>query len=83
MHMDDATFEPVRDWSAYPPVNVAITADTSQGWLKRISPIVVTHRRRIFWSVLAALVAMIAQILVPRVIGLAIDGALIDKSRNL
>ncbi len=83
MHMDNAAFEPVRDWSPYPPVDVTIRADVSQGWLRRISPIVVTHRRRIFWSVLAAVVAMVAQILVPRVIGLAIDGALIDQRRSL
>ena len=83
MHMDNASFEPVRDWSPYPPVDVTIRADVSQGWLKRISPIVVTHRRRIFWSVLAAVVAMVAQILVPRVIGLAIDGALIDQRQSL
>ncbi|HJM22112.1 MAG TPA: ABC transporter ATP-binding protein [Acidimicrobiales bacterium] len=83
MHLDDATFEPVREWSDYPPVAATIRAGGPQGWLRRISPIVMTHRWRISWSVLAALVAMVAQILVPRVIGLAIDGALIDQSGSL
>ena len=83
MHLDDATFEPVREWSDYPPVAATIRTRGPQGWLRRISPIVMTHRWRISWSVLAALVAMVAQILVPRVIGLAIDGALIDQSGSL
>ena len=83
MHMDDATFEPVRDWSTYPPVAASIGGDASLGWLRRIGPIVMTHRWRILWSVLAALAAMAAQILVPRVIGLAIDGALINQTTSL
>ena len=83
MHMDDATFEPVRDWSTYPPVAASIGGDASLGWLRRIGPIVMTHRWRILWSVLAALAAMAAQILVPRVIGLAIDGALINQTTRL
>jgi len=83
MPRDNATFEPVRDWSTYPRVEETIRSDTSVGWLKRISPIVLTHRWRILWSVVAALVAMVAQILVPRVIGLAIDRSLINRTNGL
>ncbi len=83
MPRDNATFEPVRDWSTYPPVEEPIRSDGSLGWLKRISPVVLTHRWRILWSVVAALVAMVAQILVPRVIGLAIDRSLINRTSGL
>ncbi|MBM36836.1 MAG: ABC transporter ATP-binding protein [Acidimicrobiaceae bacterium] len=83
MPRDNATFEPVRDWSTYPPVQETIRSDGSLGWLKRISPVVLTHRWRILWSVVAALVAMVAQILVPRVIGLAIDRSLINRTSGL
>lgn len=80
---DNATFEPVREWSKYPPVEETIRSDSSLGWLKRISPVVLTHRWRIFWSVIAAVIAMVAQILVPRVVGLAIDRALITRTSSL
>ena len=71
MQQDNATFEPVRDWSSYPPVEETIRADSSLGWLRRISPVVMSHKWRIIWSIAAAIVAMTAQILVPRVVGLA------------
>ena len=83
MHQDAATFEPVRDWSSYPPVEETIRDDGSLGWLKRIRPIVMTHRWRIIWSVVAAIIAMLAQILVPRVVGLAVDRALIERTSAL
>ncbi len=80
---DNATFEPVSEWSTYPPVEETIRSDSTLGWLKRISPVVLTHRWRIFWSVIAAVIAMVAQILVPRVVGLAIDRALITETSSL
>ena len=80
---DNATFEPVSEWSTYPPVEETIRSDSTLGWLKRISPVVLTHRWRIFWSVIAAVIAMVAQILVPRVVGLAIDRALITGTSSL
>ena len=83
MQQDNATFEPVRDWSSYPPVEETIRADSSLGWLRRISPIVMSHKWRIIWSIAAAIVAMTAQILVPRVVGLAVDRALIEQTSSL
>jgi len=83
MPQDNATFEPVREWSSYPPVEETIRSDSSLGWLKRISPIVMTHKWRIMWSIVAAIIAMTAQILVPRFIGLAVDRALIEQTSSL
>ena len=83
MRQHTTSFEPVREWSTYPPVEETIRSESSLGWLKRISPIVMTHRWRIIWSVIAAIIAMLAQILVPRVVGLAVDRALIERTSAL
>ena len=80
---DNIIFEPVQKSSSYPRVTERIRSDKSLGWLRRLQPIVMTHRWRIACSVLAAVVAMVAQILVPRVVGLAVDRSLIDKTSGL
>ena len=83
MRQHTTSFEPVREWSTYPPVEETIRSESSLGWLRRIGPIVMTHRWRIIWSVIAAIIAMLAQILVPRVVGLAVDRALIERTSAL
>ena len=80
---DNIIFEPVQKSSTYPRVTERIRSDKSLGWLRRLQPIVMTHRWRIACSVLAAVVAMVAQILVPRVVGLAVDRSLIDETSGL
>ena len=80
---DNIIFEPVQKSSSYPRVTERIRSDKSLGWLRRLQPIVMTHRWRIACSVLAAVVAMVAQILVPRVVGLAVDRSLIDETSGL
>ncbi len=60
-----------------------IRPEQDLGWLRRLGPLLAGHRWRLGWSVAAAVVAMVVQILVPRVTGQAIDLALDDRSRAL
>ena len=54
----------------------AIRADRSLGWIRRLGPLLARHRTRIAFAVLAAIAAMITQVVAPRVAGYAIDAAL-------
>ncbi|HAN08561.1 MAG TPA: hypothetical protein DCP89_08665, partial [Acidimicrobiaceae bacterium] len=61
----------------------AIRKDRSLSWLKRLGPVLATHRKRVLLSIAAAIIAMIVQILVPRVVGLAIDQGLSERNKSL
>ena len=63
--------------------NPTIRKDRSLGWLKRLGPVLATHRKRLLLSVAAAIIAMVVQILVPRVVGLAIDQGLSERNKSL
>jgi len=63
--------------------SIGIRTDPDLGWLRRLSPLLRQHRARIAWSTAAAVVAMVSQILVPRVTGLTIDHALDSRTRAL
>ncbi|HCB36912.1 MAG TPA: ABC transporter ATP-binding protein [Acidimicrobiaceae bacterium] len=52
-----------------------IRADPGLGWLRRMGPLLSRHRLLALGSVAAAVVAMVVQVLVPRVVGLGIDEA--------
>jgi ATP-binding cassette subfamily B protein len=75
--------EPLTIESKYPPPPASIHPDQSRGWVTRLGPLLRHHRLIILGSVCAALLAMFSQILVPQVIRLAIDDALLDQTGNL
>ena len=60
-----------------------IRSDADLGWVRRLGPLLSQHRRSLVWSIGAAVVAMVVQILVPRVTGQAIDEALGEESARL
>ncbi len=80
---DEHPYEPVGVVPRYPAPRRTIDPDPAKGWIRRMRPVVMAHGLLLWTSVLAALVAMVAQVAVPAVISLAIDKAIIDDERPL
>jgi ATP-binding cassette subfamily B protein len=80
---DEHPYEPVGVVPRYPAPRRTIDPDPTKGWIRRMRPVVMAHGVLLWTSVLAALVAMVAQVAVPAVISLAIDKAIIDDARPL
>ncbi len=80
---DEHPYEPVGVVPRYPAPRRTIDPDPTKGWIRRMRPVVMAHGGLLWTSVLAALVAMVAQVAVPAVISLAIDKAIIDDERPL
>jgi len=80
---DQHPYEPVGVVPRYPAPRRTIDPDPTKGWIRRMRPVVMAHGVLLWTSVLAALVAMVAQVAVPAVISLAIDKAIIDEERPL
>ena len=80
-----SSFEPlgVADGPDAPPPRAVIDPNTDRGWLRRMWPLVAARRIRFFGALLAALVAMVAGVLIPRITMDAIDQGLRDRSRAL
>ena len=75
-------FEPVAEASRYEAPRATIgSADKS--WLRRTLPLVRAHRAMFLTAVITAFAALVVQVQIPRVIGLAIDDALISGSGSL
>ncbi len=64
------------------PVAV-IDPDRSRGWVRRVLPLLAARRRQLGLGLSAAAVAMLAQIIAPRVLMAAIDQALTRRSSTL
>ncbi|WP_423921044.1 ABC transporter ATP-binding protein [Candidatus Poriferisodalis sp.] len=58
----------------------AIRADRSLGWIRRLGPLLARHRVRFAIAVLAAIPAMITQVVAPRVVGYAVEAAVPSAS---
>lgn len=82
-----APTEPVDDGAAglqppvgvtrrYPPARAGIDPDPSKGWLRRVAPVVGSHRVLFFGSIGLALLANLAQVALPAVVRATIDRAL-------
>ena len=69
---------PVGVTRDYPPARSGIDPDRSKGWLRRIAPVVWSHRLLFFGSMALALAAMLLQVAIPAVARAAIDRALTD-----
>ncbi|MEJ5256469.1 MAG: ABC transporter ATP-binding protein [Acidimicrobiales bacterium] len=76
-------FEPVGVEARYPAPSATIHPDRDLGWLRRIAPIVLAHKRLLIGSLAAAMVALAAQVAVPAVTSRAINVALIDQQEPL
>ncbi len=58
----------------------ATVGPQGQGWLRRLGPLLATHRTLLIAAVTAAVAAMAVQVAVPRVAGFAIDRAIADDT---
>ncbi|MEE8398030.1 MAG: ABC transporter ATP-binding protein [Desulfobacterales bacterium] len=76
-------FEPIGVEPHYRPAGVRIDPDMTKGWLKRILPVVLNHRRLVIGSLSIAFLALLIQVAVPAVIRSTIDEGLIDRSSPL
>jgi len=76
-------WEPLAEPARYPPPTATIDPDRTSGWLRRLLPVVLAHRRLLIASVAAAVVSVLAMVAVPAVTSRAIDEALIGRDAPL
>jgi len=60
-----------------------VDPDATKGWIRRLLPLVSVRRSLVVVSLVAALVALVAQVAVPAVLAVAIDDALVDRTRPI
>ena len=77
LHDQSLPFEPVTARLRYPPPQATIDPDTSKGWIARMWPVLRSHTALFVVALLAGMVSMIVRVLVPRVVGTAVDQALL------
>jgi ATP-binding cassette, subfamily B, bacterial len=68
--------------AAFEPATM-VHPDRDRWWLRRLMPLLRAHRAVLVLSMLAALVAVLVQVAIPRVVGLAIDEALEARTAAL
>ena len=77
-------FEPVLPPGPQAPAPLAaIHPDRDLGWIRRVLPLLVARRRAMVVGLTCALVAMVAQVIAPRVLMAAIDRALTARTSEL
>jgi ATP-binding cassette, subfamily B, bacterial len=76
-------FEPLAAEARSAPPLGSVDPDRSKGWLGRMRPLLAARKWRFGGALLAALVAMVAQVAVPRVVMAAIDTALDERTSSV
>src|SRR5688500_10557145 len=76
-------WEPVAVTARYPAPRRSVDPDQEKGWIRRLLPVVTAHRVLLWTSIVAALLAMGAQVAVPAVTRQAIDQAIIAEDQPL
>jgi ATP-binding cassette subfamily B protein len=76
-------WEPVGVAARYPEPTATIDPDPTKGWLRRLMPLVLAHRRLLVASLVAAAVSVLAMVAVPAVSARAIDEALVGRDAPL
>jgi ATP-binding cassette subfamily B protein len=76
-------FEPLAiDARSAPPLG-HVDPDQSKGWLARMRPLIAARKWRFTGALVAAFIAMVAQVAVPRVVMAAIDLALTKRTTTV
>lgn len=60
-----------------------VDPDATKGWIRRLLPLVSVRRWLVIVSLVAAVMALVAQVAVPAVLAVAIDDALVDRTRPI
>ena len=76
-------YEPLGVVPRHRPPRATIGVDPTVGWLTRMRPLLAARRRIFGLSMVAALIAMLAQVAVPRVLMAGIDDALAGGDADL
>ena len=77
-------YEPPRPAGPPAPAPAAeIDPDRSLGWVRRVLPLLLARRRQLVVGLVCAFVAMLAQVIAPRVLMAAIDRALTQRTSTL
>jgi len=66
-------FEPVAVESRFPPPTASIDPDTDLGWMRRLWPVVRSHKRPLVTGIFGGIVAIALGVAVPAVVRSAID----------
>ncbi len=74
---------PLPGGPAAPTPVASIDPDRSLGWVRRVLPLLVARRGRLAFGLACAFVAMVAQVVAPRVLMAAIDRALTQRTSAL
>jgi ATP-binding cassette subfamily B protein len=80
---DWSPFEPPPPDDAGPPPLASIDPDPTKGWFRRVLPMLKARRGRFTFAMTAAFVAMVSQVITPRVVASAIDSALVQRTDSL
>jgi len=84
LHAATRPYEPpLPRGPAAPAPAAAIAPDRSLGWVRRVLPLVTARRGRMVGGLSCAFVAMLAQVVAPRVLMAAIDRALTVRTSSL
>ncbi len=78
-----ASYEPIGVEPRYEAPASSIDPDESKGWIKRIWPVLATHRKSFTFALVCTALSLLTQIAVPFVVSLAIDDALTNRTRSL
>jgi ATP-binding cassette subfamily B protein len=76
-------FEPLGVSPRYEAPRATIHPERDAGWIRRMLPVVLAHRRLVVGSLVVAFVALLAQVAVPAVTRVAIDRALVARDAAL
>ena len=78
-----ALFEPVAEPARFSPAGASIHGHQGASWLRRTMPLVRAHKLMFLTAVIGSFVGLVVQVQIPRVIGEAIDNALIVEAEPL
>jgi ATP-binding cassette subfamily B protein len=76
-------FEPVTEPSRFAATTASIHGHEGSTWLRRMLPLVRAHRAMFLTAVIGSFAGLVTQVQIPRVIGYAIDRALVERSTPL
>ncbi|MEX2658883.1 MAG: ABC transporter ATP-binding protein [Acidimicrobiales bacterium] len=75
-HVAHSPYEPLGVVARYGPPLASISHERSDSWLARMRPLLLARKNVFIGALLAALISMVAQVAVPRVLMAGIDGTL-------
>lgn len=76
-------FEPLAVEARYRAPRASIHPDRSKGWMRRILPIILAHKRVFSLALVCAFIALVLQVAIPRVVMQAVDKALVSQTGSL